>query len=59
MNVNKRELPRIRLAIPTVCRDCGHKLRYVDELDTHDLHCPGPIRLVYVDDGPPIGEVSE
>ncbi|HKN43998.1 MAG TPA: hypothetical protein VJW23_08735 [Propionibacteriaceae bacterium] len=59
MNVNKRELPRIRLAIPKVCRDCGHKLLYVDELDTHDLRCLGPIRLVFIDDGDPAAEVSE
>jgi len=49
--VNQDGLPRIRLAIPTTCRDCGHTLRYIDELDTHDLHCPGPIRLVFTDDG--------
>jgi len=57
MRVNRDGLPRIRLAVSTTCRDCGHTLRYIDELDTHDLHCPGPIRLVFTDDGI-YGEVS-
>jgi len=48
----------IPLAIKKVCRDCGAVLKYVEDLDTHDLHCPGPIRLVFIDEGDPVAEVS-
>lgn len=41
-----------------VCPNCGFIYKYVEDLDSHDLHCTGPIRLVYVDDGDPIGEVG-
>ena len=39
------------LIVKKVCRDCGAVIRTVEELDVHDLHCPGPIRLVFTDDG--------
>ena len=58
MDVNKDGLPRVRLAVPKICEDCGHKLRYIDELDTHDLRCIGPIRLIHTEEGI-FGEVSE
>jgi hypothetical protein len=48
----------IPLAIKAVCPDCGFIYRYVEDYDTHDLRCPGPIRLVFVDDGDPIAEVG-
>jgi len=41
----------IPLAIKQVCRDCGAVLRYVEDLDTHDLRCHGPITLVHTEDG--------
>ena len=51
-------MTRIRLSVSVVCRDCGYVMRYVDELDTHDLHCPGPIVLRFIDEGDPIAEVG-
>ena len=49
----------IPLVIKKVCRDCGAVLKYVEDLDTHDLRCPGPIRLVFTEDGFIEGEASE
>jgi len=48
-----------RLIIPKVCRDCGERINTLEELDRHDLVCLGPIRLVFIDDGDPVAEVSE
>ena len=49
----------IPLVIKKVCPDCGYVMRYVEDLDTHDLHCPGPIRLVFIDEGDPVAEVID
>jgi hypothetical protein len=46
----------IPLAIKKVCEDCGAVLKYVEELDTHDLHCLGPITLRFIDEGDPVAE---
>jgi hypothetical protein len=48
-----------RLVIPKVCRDCGEHLLTVEAWDEHYRFCPGPVRLVYVDAGDPIGEVVD
>jgi len=46
------------VAIPTItCPDCGERISIFAEIE-HDLKCPGPIRLVFTDDGI-YGEVSE
>ena len=34
-----------------VCPDCGFIFKYVEDLDTHDLRCHGPITLVHTEDG--------
>ena len=39
------------LIVKKVCRDCGAVIKTVEELDVHDLRCPGPITLVFTDDG--------
>jgi hypothetical protein len=41
-----------------VCPDCGFIFKYVEDLDSHPLHCPGPIRLVFIDEGDPVAEVG-
>ena len=46
------------LLIKKVCVDCGAVIRTLEELDVHDLRCPGPIRLVHLPDGTIIGEVG-
>ena len=53
-----KDYRRVPLAIKSVCPDCGYVMRYVDELDTHDLHCPGPIILRFIDEGDPVAEVG-
>jgi len=42
-----------------VCPDCGYRFKHVEDFDTHPPRCPGPIRLVFIDDGDPVAEVSE
>ena len=46
------------LIVKKVCVDCGAVIRTLEELDVHDLHCPGPITLRHLPDGTIIGEVG-
>jgi hypothetical protein len=41
-----------------VCPDCGFEYKYVEDLDSHDLHCMGPIKLVFTPGGLIFGEVG-
>jgi hypothetical protein len=41
----------IRLLVPKVCRDCGAILTTVEDWEEHYRFCPGPIQLVFTDDG--------
>jgi hypothetical protein len=41
-----------------VCPDCGFEYKYVEDLDSHDLHCMGPIKLVFTSGGLIFGEVG-
>ena len=41
-----------------VCPDCGFEYKYVEDLDSHDLHCMGPIKLVFTPGGFIFGEVG-
>ena len=49
----------VRLAVPKICPDCGVKMLYVEVVEEHYRFCPGPVRLVYVDEGDPIAEVVD
>jgi hypothetical protein len=42
-----------------VCPDCGFIFKYVEDLDSHPLHCPGPIRLVFTENGYIFGEAGD
>jgi hypothetical protein len=39
------------LSVPKVCQDCGNPITTLHELDTHDLICHGPVRLVHTPEG--------
>jgi len=41
-----------------VCPDCGFEYKYVEDLDSHPLHCVGPIKLVFTPGGFIFGEVG-
>ena len=41
-----------------VCPECGFIFKYVEDLDSHDLHCHGPVRLVFTENGVIYGEVG-
>ena len=47
---------RVRYLPGAVCPNCGFVYEYVDQLDSHDLVCPGPIRLVFLPNGDIVGE---
>jgi hypothetical protein len=53
-----RKLERIpvKLLVKKVCRDCGAVLRTDVEWEEHYRYCPGPIRLVFTEDGIAEGE---
>ena len=39
------------VVVPTVvCPDCGERISIFAEVE-HDLKCPGPIKLVFTEDG--------
>jgi hypothetical protein len=48
----------IPLRIWKRCRDCGELLKTDVAWEEHYRFCPGPIRLVFIDEGDPVGEVG-
>jgi hypothetical protein len=56
--MNEKPSTKTPLIPRAVCEDCGFEYKYVEDLDSHPLHCVGPIKLVFTPGGFIFGEVG-